>query len=330
MIAMKSYRESSNASEAEPITLNLIGMPKRGTYVVKEDIEKAPDHNHPCKITTTAVRISFPEMRSKLFVNLLGYKGSNMITLRRCRGRCSNSSSPMTCGPTKIKEKKVKMTVSSYLTGETPREQLKELVLDDHLECGCECTPGIARDCAGMFNTRTCECSCPSTKFGEKKMICEMIKDQYWDMEKCKCKSKSVATRGVEDVRYDCNMALDLLKNKESSVSNMIPWALLGSSITLASILFMSTCYYRKRASKIKKIVKQTKAIKFPGIFQDDPRKISDEIVSLHSHPSVSLTGTLERYKSSENFQGMPGTQHIPVGGEFFFRGLQADSQYLG
>ena len=43
-------------NKVEPVTLNLIGLPKRGTYVVKEEIEKAPVHDHPCNLTDTVVK----------------------------------------------------------------------------------------------------------------------------------------------------------------------------------------------------------------------------------------------------------------------------------
>ena len=122
-------------NKVEPVTSNLIGLPKRGTYVVKEEIEKAPVHNHPCNLTETVVKISFPEMKSEVFMNFLGYKGSNMIYLQRCKGICSDGNTPVSCTATKIREKKVKMTVSSFLTGATPKEQLKEHILDDHVEC---------------------------------------------------------------------------------------------------------------------------------------------------------------------------------------------------
>ena len=43
-------------------------------------------HDHPCNLTRTAVKISFPEIKNEVFVNLLGYKGSDMIYLNRCKG----------------------------------------------------------------------------------------------------------------------------------------------------------------------------------------------------------------------------------------------------
>ena len=45
-----------------------------GRYTVKEEIQKAPDTNHFCNLTVTSVKISFPEMKSRVFVNFLGYK----------------------------------------------------------------------------------------------------------------------------------------------------------------------------------------------------------------------------------------------------------------
>ena len=48
-------------------------------------MEKAPTYDdQPCELTETAVKISFPEeMRSEIFVNLLGYKEPNLLHLKR-------------------------------------------------------------------------------------------------------------------------------------------------------------------------------------------------------------------------------------------------------
>ena len=42
--------------------------------------------DHPCNLTRTTVRISFPELKGEVFVNLLGYKEPNLIPLWRCKG----------------------------------------------------------------------------------------------------------------------------------------------------------------------------------------------------------------------------------------------------
>ena len=76
----------------------------KGTYKTKEEIEKPPSEDHPCNLTRTSVRISFPEMKGELFVNLLGYKEPNLVHLMRCKGRCGKSSSLVDCVPTKVVE----------------------------------------------------------------------------------------------------------------------------------------------------------------------------------------------------------------------------------
>ena len=52
---------------------------------MREEVEKAPTYDdQPCQLTQTAVKISFPEeMRSEIFVNLLGYKEPNLLHLKR-------------------------------------------------------------------------------------------------------------------------------------------------------------------------------------------------------------------------------------------------------
>ena len=323
----------------EPVTLNLIGLPKRGTYVVKEEIEKAPVHDHPCNLTETVVKISFPEMKSEVFINLLGYKGSNMIYLRRCKGRCSDGSSPVSCRPTKTREKKVKMTVRSFLTGGTPKEQLKELILDDHEECGCECVPELASECAGMFNPGTCECECPAWEFGEAKQLCEMRRDQYWDPRTCRCNNKMVAPRGVDLVGPECGdrladiQQLDIMSMRHGKGVDIAVWVLLGASFTLMVVLAMSTWHYRQkiRATKIKERNNQDKDNERIRTKEDVPdfrARIKDYSDSIHSQNSLGdfqeQTLCMPRrslsYDSCENLlQGMPSTQHVEIGGEVFF-----------
>ena len=40
-----------------------------------------PDNN----LCRTAIRISFPEMKDEVFINLLGYKEPNLVHLLRCK-----------------------------------------------------------------------------------------------------------------------------------------------------------------------------------------------------------------------------------------------------
>jgi hypothetical protein len=75
---------------------------------------------------------------------------------------------------------------------------MKEFILDDHVECGCECLRELSSECPGMFDQGTCECECPAWEFGEKKIVCEMKKDQHWDPSTYKCAGKTIAPRGEE------------------------------------------------------------------------------------------------------------------------------------
>ena len=43
----------------------------------------------------------------------------------------------------------MKMLMRSALTGKEPVDRVKELILDEHTECGCECSPELASLCAG-------------------------------------------------------------------------------------------------------------------------------------------------------------------------------------
>ena len=341
-------------NKVEPVTSNLIGLPKRGTYVVKEEIEKAPVHNHPCNLTETVVKITFPEMKSEVFMNFLGYKGSNMIYLQRCKGRCSDGNSPVSCTATKIRERKVKMTVSSFLTGATPKEQLKELILDDHVECGCECLPALSSECAGMFNEGTCECECPAWEFREKKIFCEMKRDQYWDPMTCECVGKTIAPRGVDLSDPACDLGMNndalagqkldfIMNSSDTRMINMVVWLLLGASMTLVIVLATSTWHYRTRMINIAHKKKELNGHFYgsDGSIHKEPvvgRSInySGSIHSLHScsdiqdHP-VSMPRKSLNYKSCENLlQGMPSTQHVEIGGEAFYHPrVQNDNQFF-
>ena len=64
----------------------------------------------------------------------------------------------MFCVATSSREKKVKMMVRSFLPGAEPEEKLKGVVLEEHLECGCECSKDVAAKCAGRLNLGTCQC----------------------------------------------------------------------------------------------------------------------------------------------------------------------------
>jgi hypothetical protein len=50
-------------------------------YRTSEKIEKAPSEDHPCNLTRTFMKISFPELKHEFFVNILGYREPNLVHL---------------------------------------------------------------------------------------------------------------------------------------------------------------------------------------------------------------------------------------------------------
>ena len=342
---------SSNLSTS-PVTLHLLGLPKRGTYVVKEEIEKAPVHDHPCNLTETAVKIAFPEMESEVFMSLLGYKGSNMIHLQRCKGRCVGSDSTVSCTATRVREKKVKMAVRSFLTGGEHRERLKELILDDHTECGCECDPHLSRECAGQFNKVSCHCECPAWEYGEKKIVCEMRRDYYWDSGVCKCVSKTVSPRGLDhDQDYfkkrcapDSDHQLEMIKLLSSDDIrglDMLAWVLLGSSLTLVILLAGATGYYRRQLrtamvedTDTRRILQEevdnegskgtAKHFSYAGASDStDSMEPTFSCEEVHEEGVLNFAKKLRRTRVSSTGHGFPGLQgatQVEIGGEFYYQ----------
>lgn len=97
----------------------------RGTYKTKEQIQKAPTEDHPCNLTRTSIKISFPALKSETFVNLLGYKEPNLVYLWRCRGVCGGQSSPVACVATRTVKRTIKMMFKTHLTKQVPYTPLK-------------------------------------------------------------------------------------------------------------------------------------------------------------------------------------------------------------
>ena len=124
----------------------------RSSYKTSEKIEKAPSEDHPCNLTRTSMKISFPALRNELFVNILGYREPNLVRLWQCRGFCGAPGSPVACMAIRMQQKKVSMMFKTNSSGRDSKERSHELILDEHVECGCQCTPQAKYRCAGMFN----------------------------------------------------------------------------------------------------------------------------------------------------------------------------------
>ena len=214
--------------------------PGGGTYKTKEEVEKAPSDDHPCNLTQTSVRITFPELKGELFVNLLGYKEPNIVHLMRCSGQCGNDNSQIACVPTEVNERALNMVVKSHLHGQKSKQRYKFVTLEKHLECGCQCKDVSAAFCAGTFNTQNCECECEGDLMKQRISVCGSRAATYWDYKTCKCKLKKTA--------HDCIASSEEGRDTlEYRTVDVLCYTFLGSCFTMAVFLACTTWQYRKR-----------------------------------------------------------------------------------
>jgi hypothetical protein len=166
----------------------------RGKYKYKEEIIKRMEHDHPCKLTETAVKVTFPGMKSEVLVSFLGYKEPNLMPVKRCKGLCSNQAlSPVACVPTKRRLKKVKMHLKTQYLGHDVHEKFRELVLEEHEECGCQCLSVMPEHCMepSLFNNISCSCACDTSLYNRDQIRCETFDDRTWDPVTCTCRRTS-------------------------------------------------------------------------------------------------------------------------------------------
>jgi len=281
-------------------------------YRTSSKIEKRPTEDHPCNLTRTTVKISFPDLRNELFVNILGYKEPNLIHLWRCKGVCGEEAgSAVVCGPTQVKNKKVKMMFKTNSSGQSYKDsktRLKEMILDEHVECGCQCRHITASQCVGKFNEVNCECECDEATFGEERKRCEGRSITYWDTRSCQCKSKSIAPRGLDP---PCAWDPDVFVPPESSVQvavqrglDSLSYVFLGCFLTIAICLSVSTAYYRR---KLKRLEAQKK-----GKRKEEERESKRRQESSHreSHPKEGREG---KSRSGEGKKKAPTWRLPPV-----------------
>ena len=56
----------------------------KGKYTVKEEVIRRVEHSYPCKLVETAVKVTFPGMKSEVLVSFLGYKEPNLMQVSDC------------------------------------------------------------------------------------------------------------------------------------------------------------------------------------------------------------------------------------------------------
>ena len=103
------------------------------------------------------------------------------------------------------------MMIKSHLQGRDEKERWKEVMLEEHTECGCGCAYASADQCVDRFNAQTCECECSSLVWGAEKESCKAREGHHWDERFCVCRSNNkVRSPGYNDYIIGCNKTLHL------------------------------------------------------------------------------------------------------------------------
>ena len=103
------------------------------------------------------------------------------------------------------------MMIKSHLQGRDEKERWKEVMLEEHTECGCGCAYGSAEQCVDRFNPTSCECECDPGVWGAEMEACRARGEHYWDERFCVCRSNNkVRSPGYNEYIIGCNKTLRL------------------------------------------------------------------------------------------------------------------------
>ena len=79
--------------------------------------------------------------------------------------------------------------IKSHLQGRDEKERWKEVMLEEHTECGCGCAFASAEQCVDRFNPQRCECECSALVWGAEREACKERAGHHWDERFCVCRS---------------------------------------------------------------------------------------------------------------------------------------------
>ena len=79
----------------------------------------------------------------------------------------------------------VSMTFQTNTSKAEPRAGARELLLDEHQECGCQCGETGRQQCRGRWDEARCECDCGT---GAGRQQCG---EGEWDEARCECRTGS-------------------------------------------------------------------------------------------------------------------------------------------
>ena len=240
-VSLAAFISLANRTNLNPNLKN-----RQGMYITREEIVKAPVHDHPCQLRETALRIAEPKTLS------LGHRGATIMKIQRCIGKCKGEEFMSTCTATRVRGRSVNIMVKSYRTGVPLEEELKNMILDEHLECGCECNSEKARTCLYRFNTAICQCECPDWMFGAKKSVCGK---HFWDSRTCKC-------------GHNSPNPIEYFDGKKSNRKNpqdeegLIVWCLIVPVLVVITVLCLGILHCKTSVDKVQNVDRKMENIK--------------------------------------------------------------------
>ena len=82
------------------------------------------------------------------------------------------------------------MQIKTQYLGHEMQERFRELVLEEHEECGCRCLNVRPEHCMepSLFNNETCSCKCDTSLYNRDQIRCETFNDRTWDPVTCTCR----------------------------------------------------------------------------------------------------------------------------------------------
>ena len=95
--------------------------------------------------------------------------------------------------------------IKSHLQGRDEKERWKEVMLEEHTECGCGCAYGSADQCVDKFNPQTCECECSSLVWGAERETCRTREGHHWDERFCVCRNNNKVSPSIIESLQNTN-----------------------------------------------------------------------------------------------------------------------------
>ena len=173
-----------------------------------------------------------------------------------------------------------------------------------------------------------------------------MRRDHYWDSGVCRCVSKTISPRGLDqykrcapDQEEHQLELIKLLNSDDSRGLDMLAWVLVGSSLTLVILLAGATGYYRHQlrtamGEDTRRIIQEevnnegiketAKQFSYAGASDStDSMEPSFSCEELQDEGVLNFAKKLRRTRESSTrpvFPDFQGATKVENGGEFYYQ----------